>query len=207
MQLQALYCALCFRYFLMVRNSNRLMHIVNLCFVTITSNCNCPLLNYEDIFSNCLAVRFCIRFWSCVKLIYAVSMWQKFSYFKNVPQNEIHLHQRYANVLAISLCIVYLKLFPYILIYLPCLSQSHFSQICCILYQLCSRHFSLSPSTICLIKYIINTINIPQFSKKNSALPKTEFCAKLYRSIYFLTILNPLPNEFDNSGQRLTLLK
>lgn len=36
-----------------------------------------------------------------------------FSYFQNVPQNEIHLHQRYANGLAIS-HIVHLKLFPYI---------------------------------------------------------------------------------------------
>lgn len=57
---------LCFHYFLMVRNSIRLMFIVNPCFVTITSNCNCPWLNKKNIFSNCLAVRFCIHFLSCV---------------------------------------------------------------------------------------------------------------------------------------------
>lgn len=131
---------------------------------------------------------------------------RNFSYFQNVPQNEIHLHQRYANVLAIS-HIVHLKLFPYILIHLPCLSQSHVSQMCYIFDELCSRHFFLSPSTICLFKYIIRPINIPQFSKKKSALPKTEFCANLYWIFYFFTILNPLPIQFDNSGQRLTLLK
>lgn len=57
---------LCFHYFLMVRNSIRLMFIVNPCFVTITSNCNCPWLNKKNIFSNCLAVRFWIHFLSCV---------------------------------------------------------------------------------------------------------------------------------------------
>lgn len=109
---------------------------------------------------------------------------RNFSYFQNVPQNEIHLHQRYANVLAIS-HIVHLTLFPYILIHLPCLSQSHVSQICCIFDQLCSRHFSLSPTTICLFKYIIRPINIPQFSKKKICITENQiFCKPLFNLLF-----------------------
>lgn len=90
-----------------------------------------------------------------------------------------------------------------------CLScyNLHVGQICCIFDLLCSSLNFLSPPTICLIRYIIRPINIPQFSKKNLHYRKTESCANLYRSFNFFNILDPLPNQFANSGQRLALLK
>lgn len=129
-----------------------------------------------------------------------------FSYFQNVPQNEIHLHQRYANGLAISHT-VHLKLFPYIW-YICLACHSHMSATFDVsLTNFVPDNFLYLHLRFVSLNTLLDPLTFPNSVKKKSALPKTEFCANLYWIFYFFTILNPLSIQFDNSAQRLTLLK
>lgn len=60
--------------------------------------------------------------------------------------------------------------------------------------------------TYCLIRCLIRLITFPKISK-NQHNRMIKFCADFYISSSFFNVLDPFPNQFYNSGQRLDLLK